>query len=112
MTLSIGSLGVRPLPQGAEHDGLMLDNLFIGAGAMKAGTTWLYQILERHPEIYFSFEKEIHYFYASYVDGRVLSEKNRLKNVRDKYLKIDPNKNHALGIRNKLHWAANYLDSP
>ena len=35
---------------------------FIGIGAQKAGTTWLYQNLRAHPEIWMPEEKEIHYF--------------------------------------------------
>jgi len=99
-------------PSVQSGEGLLFDRLFIGAGAMKAGTTWAYRMLERHPEIFFSFEKEIHYFYAAYVDRTVLSERNRMANVRDKYLRIDPERNHATGVRNRLHWAANYLDGP
>ncbi|HCX45158.1 TPA: hypothetical protein DGT35_00990 [Patescibacteria group bacterium] len=34
---------------------------FIGIGAMKAGTTWLYQCLSEHPEI-FLIEKEFNFF--------------------------------------------------
>lgn len=90
----------------------ILDNLFIGAGAMKAGTTWLYSVFDRHPEIYFSFEKEIHYFYAAYVNPEVLSNKTRLKNVQDKYLHFDPDRIRPQGLRDRLHWTANYLDSP
>jgi hypothetical protein len=101
-----------PTPSDDTGRPLLFDRLFIGAGAMKAGTTWAYQMLDRHPDIFFSFEKEIHYFYAAYVDRSVLSERNRLTNVRDKYLRIDPERNHASGLRNKLHWAANYLDGP
>ncbi|MCF7986681.1 MAG: sulfotransferase [Methylovulum sp.] len=40
----------------------MIANLLIGAGAMKAGSTWLYKQLEKHPHIHFTPEKEIHYF--------------------------------------------------
>lgn len=35
---------------------------FLGIGAQKAGTTWLYQSLSRHPEIWMPKEKELHYF--------------------------------------------------
>ncbi len=35
---------------------------FIGIGAQKAGTTWLYQNLRAHPEIWMPPRKEIHYF--------------------------------------------------
>jgi hypothetical protein len=39
-----------------------IENLFLSVGAMKAGTTWLHQHLRSHPGIFFSPEKEIHYF--------------------------------------------------
>ena len=90
----------------------LIDRLFIGAGAMKAGTTWLYAVLSRHPEIHFSPEKEIHYFYAAHVRPEVLSERNRLENARRKYLGIDPDRSRAAAVRDRLRWAANYLDGP
>ncbi|MEZ5810790.1 MAG: sulfotransferase [Rhizobiaceae bacterium] len=36
--------------------------LLLSVGAMKAGTTFLYLTLHRHPELYFTPEKELHYF--------------------------------------------------
>ena len=35
---------------------------FLGIGAQKAGTTWLYENLKQHPEIYLTKQKELHYF--------------------------------------------------
>jgi hypothetical protein len=35
---------------------------FVGIGAMKAGTTWIYRQLREHPDIWFGPRKEIHYF--------------------------------------------------
>ena len=35
---------------------------FIGIGAQKAGTTWLYRNLQAHPEVWMPPIKEIHYF--------------------------------------------------
>lgn len=52
----------------------MIDKLLIGAGAMKAGTTWLYKQLAAHPEICFTPEKEIHYFSQL---GRKLTHRRR-----------------------------------
>lgn len=101
----------RPAPTATAH-GELIDRLFIGAGAMKAGTTWLYQVLDRHPDIFFSLEKEIHYFYAVHVNRSVLSEEVRLRNVRDKYLRIDPDTSRASAVRQRLHWCSNYLDGP
>src|SRR5688500_15058077 len=35
---------------------------FLGIGAMKSGTTWLYHNLKLHPDIYMPSPKELHYF--------------------------------------------------
>lgn len=35
---------------------------FMCVGAPKSGTTWLYQILDQHPDIFIPKEKELHYF--------------------------------------------------
>jgi hypothetical protein len=35
---------------------------FLGIGAQKAGTTWLYENLRKHPDIYFPAGKEIHFW--------------------------------------------------
>lgn len=94
------------------NDKVVFDGLFLGVGAMKAGTTWLYALLERHPDLFFTFEKEIHYFYHCNMDFSILSEKRRLENARDKYAIINPDANRAIGVRNRLRWVANYLDSP
>ncbi|MEL7344675.1 MAG: sulfotransferase [Pseudomonadota bacterium] len=88
------------------------DHLFLGAGAMKAGTTWLYRLLDSHPDVFFSLEKEIHYFYARYVDRNVLRDQVRLENVRSKYLRIDPATSSAEAVRKRLRWSAAYLDGP
>lgn len=52
---------------------------FLVIGAEKSGTTWLYECLKKHPEIYLPDTKEIHYF-------------NRLRSdhsVRDRFLEHD-----------------------
>lgn len=38
----------------------MLD--FLGIGAQKAGTTWLYEMLRHHPQVLFPAGKEIHFW--------------------------------------------------
>jgi hypothetical protein len=40
----------------------MIKNLFLNVGAMKAGTSWLYEQLKNHPDIYSLPIKESHYF--------------------------------------------------
>lgn len=88
------------------------EKLFLGVGAMKAGTTWMYQVLNSHPDIYFSPEKEIHYFAHVYVpDETLLSDEARLARAKV-HAAIDPQRNAARGARARLLWTANYLASP
>ncbi|MDX2481765.1 MAG: sulfotransferase [Desulfuromusa sp.] len=61
----------------------MIDNLFLSVGAMKAGTTWLYLQLSEHPEIYFTPEKEIHYFANKVGIENQLNQKNRIQKLKD-----------------------------
>lgn len=80
---------------------------------MKAGTTWLYAMLERHPQLHFCPEKEIHYFYHRYVDPTQLSETRRLENARTRYLlRFDPAHANIDRIRQNLHWVSAYLNGP
>ncbi|MFT7005931.1 MAG: hypothetical protein ACJAXJ_000433 [Colwellia sp.] len=57
----------------------MIENLFLSVGAMKAGTTWVYDKLQHNPNIIFSKEKEIYYF--SHIDG-VANSLDSTKRVR------------------------------
>jgi hypothetical protein len=71
----------------------MIENLFLSVGAMKAGTTWLYEQLKDHPEIYFTPEKEIHYFANKVGIENQLNHRNRilkLKDVMQKYANGNP----------------------
>jgi len=65
-----------------------IENLFLSVGAMKAGTTWLYEQLKNHPDIYFTPEKEIHYFANKVGIEHQLSYKNRLQKMKNKVDKI------------------------
>jgi hypothetical protein len=42
---------------------------FLGIGAQKAGTSWLYAMLEKHPDILFPGGKEIHFWDYYYDNG-------------------------------------------
>lgn len=46
----------------------MTRQYFVGIGAQKAGTTWLGEYLDNHPQVGFSPIKELHYFDAVYLD--------------------------------------------
>jgi hypothetical protein len=47
------------MPEGAPA-------IFLAIGAMKSGTTWLYELLRRHPDCALSPVKELHFFEALY----------------------------------------------
>ena len=54
-----------------------MERLFLSIGAMKSGTTWLYSLLERHPQIHFTPEKEIHFLAHHYLDQKHLTDDHR-----------------------------------
>src|SRR5258708_38882085 len=50
---------------GGIREGLMDANClpnFLGIGAVKAGTTWLYRALYQHPQLYLPITKPVRYF--------------------------------------------------
>lgn len=79
---------------------------------MKAGTTWLYEQLKHHPEIYFTPEKEIHYFANKVGIENQLNHRNRilkLKAVMEKYAHGNPKfiSEHL----EEINWYSNYAYS-
>ncbi|PJE30362.1 Sulfotransferase family protein [Pseudooceanicola antarcticus] len=97
----------------AQNAPTVFGHLFLSAGAMKAGTTWLYSVLEQHPELHFTPEKELHYFYHRYVDDRQLSDPARLRLAKERYLeRFDPERANPDRVRANLHWVAAYLSRP
>jgi len=42
---------------------------FVGLGAQRAGTTWLYTCLAAHPDIFMSRKKELYFFSRNYTQG-------------------------------------------
>ena len=60
----------------------MFKNLFMSAGAMKAGTTWVYDKMKHHPQVSFCMEKEIHYFSHQAKVANTLELKKRIQKSR------------------------------
>lgn len=79
---------------------------------MKCGTTWLYGVLERHPSIYFSYEKEIHYFAHLHTAQIRLDDRTRLARLKQFVNRMEPEKANAAAVRHKLLWYGNYLANP
>lgn len=91
----------------------LFENLFLSVGAMKAGTTWLYAMLSRHPELHFTPEKEIHYFYHRHVNPGLLTDARRLAEARSRYLaRIDAERDDIAAVRRQLRWVSAWLDGP
>ena len=42
---------------------------FLGIGAQKGGTTYLYDLLQQHPQVYLAHPKELHYFSLHHYKG-------------------------------------------
>jgi len=60
---------------------------FLGIGAPRSGTTWLYHRLSEHPDFQLPLIKELHYFDRSkeYPSPSILSEDRLGKRLRDRY---------------------------
>ena len=52
---------------------------FLGIGAQRAGTTWLWKCLRRHPDLYLPAVKELHYFDRPPADGHRQVSLGRLR---------------------------------
>ncbi len=89
----------------------VFDKLLLSVGAMKAGTTWLFDVLSRHPEVQFSYEKEIHYFYAAALRPGLLADRARMRRAKG-YLAFDPERSAAPVLRRRVAWTANWLAEP
>ncbi len=87
----------------------MIENLFLSVGAMKAGTTWLYEQLKDHPGIYFTPEKEIHYFANKVGIENQLNHRKRiikLKETMERCAKGNPK--FISENLDDIYWYANY----
>lgn len=94
---------------------------FLGIGAQKAGTTWLYENLRMHPELYLPVPKELHYFdqqishnlnYWGFfesdkkINGEITPAYSVLSYERIKYIyRILPNVKIILILRNPIERA-------
>jgi len=84
----------------------MIENLFLSVGAMKAGTTWLYEQFKNHPDIGTVPEKEIHYFASVTGKWNLLGHEDRINKffINTDGKKFDEFKNTLDGIC----WYAEY----
>ncbi len=84
--------------------------LFLSVGAMKASTSWMFQVLANHPNIKFSLQKELHYFAYKYGVTELLSDQARIGTAQTVLNFHDEN---DIGLlRWKADWVSNYLKPP
>ncbi|AZV78756.1 sulfotransferase [Parasedimentitalea marina] len=89
------------------------DALFLSVGASKCGTTWLYSVMQAHPELYFTPEKELHYFHFSYGHEAILSDERRMANANARVLgRIDPARSNIRVVKRNLQFLDAYFDDP
>jgi hypothetical protein len=89
----------------------LIENLFLSVGAIKAGTTWLYDQLADHPEIHFSREKEIHYFAHLHLRDKPLGRERRLQRFKQ-FIGEVREADDIEARRQSAFWFANYLSEP
>ncbi|GGX46638.1 hypothetical protein GCM10007385_12790 [Tateyamaria omphalii] len=87
--------------------------LFLSVGASKCGTTWLYSVLQTHPQLHFTPEKELHYFHYKYGNKGILSNQRRMKNAQARVLsRIDPEASNIRRVRHQMLFLGDYFSDP
>lgn len=90
---------------------MKIDNLFLSAGAMKAGTSWLFKQLEDHPDILSTPIKEIHYFSHTHTNSGLLDYNARIQTLKS-YVSWLSTSDRIERIRRDLRWFEFYVDEP
>lgn len=86
---------------------------FLGIGANRGGSSWLYRVLAHHPEVWLPPVKEIHHFDRQSTGRRVAKYlgKEGLVRLRD-YATGDAFRTSADGLFRNLAWDVHYLLVP
>jgi len=90
----------------------MINKLFLSVGAMKAGTTWLYDKLKQNPEIHFSRAKEIHFLAHYYGHTKILSSDKRQRRAQfalERLSNIDATQSNR---ESAIDWYKTYTSEP
>lgn len=92
--------------------GSEIKDYFVCVGAQKAGTTWLGRVLARHPEVFFSPVKEVHYF--DHVRGLTehLSDKKRRSRLRKHYQRLLTQWGRLSELKAQNGWYTRYMADP
>lgn len=89
-----------------------INDYFVCVGAQKAGTTWLGRVLARHPEVFFSPVKELHYF--DHVRGLTqhLADKKRRSRLRKHYQRLLTQWGRLSELKAQNGWYTRYMADP
>lgn len=89
-----------------------IKNLFLCIGAQKAGTTWLGRMLERHPDVFFTPVKEIHYFdHAAGLTAHLSNGKRRSRR-RKYYQRLCTQWHRWNTLYAQRAWYRDYMQDP
>jgi hypothetical protein len=89
----------------------IFDRMLFNVGAMKSGTSWLYELLHEHPDIDTVPIKEIHFFWDKHGDFGLLSSQQRLETARYHINRLLP-KTEIKAVPALLDWFKLYLAEP
>jgi len=89
-----------------------IENYFVCIGAQKAGTTWLARMLARHPDMFFTPVKEIHYF--DHIGGitQHLSARKRRSRYRKYHQRLWTQLHRWPEHRSHWSWYRDYMKDP
>jgi len=90
----------------------MIDKLFLSVGAMKAGTTWLYDKIKQHPDIHFSPQKEVHFLSHYYGHTNILALSKREKRARLAMRRLRQKEEPPQRLRKMRRWFTDYKAEP
>jgi hypothetical protein len=90
----------------------VITDFFVCIGAQKAGTTWLARMLARHPDVFMTPVKEIHYF--DHIAGitRHLSDRRRWARWRKHYQRLWTQWRRWPELRGRGAWYRGYMSNP
>jgi len=89
----------------------LFQGLFLSIGAMKGGTSWLYEMLCAHPDLNTTPVKEVHYFWQKHSTFSLLSDQQR-RDTAGHHLKLILQAPAPVDSRALFAWFERYLSAP
>ncbi len=89
----------------------LFQGLFLSIGAMKGGTSWLYEMLRAHPDLNTTPIKEVHYFWEKHGTFSLLSDQQR-RDTAGHHLKLILHTQPEVDSRALFAWFERYLSAP